>query len=160
MFSKEEDLDTFLQDCRVSYLSSGSFGFIFVVESDTSPYVSIRDDKRINKMIIKICGISNHTFPLIIKIGEEQYKVKTVTEKSFEREIEIQTELFFRTCEYLDPICPCIIHTEVKRADYDSVKRKVDTYNSINDINIVFGNDDIAFSIREKYIKFIEYFNG
>lgn len=48
------------------------------------------------------------------------------------------------------------LHGNNKFMVYDSVKRKVDTYNSINDINIVFGNDDIAFSIREKYIKFIE----
>jgi len=124
MFSKEEDLDIFLQECRVSYLSSGAFGVIFLVQSDTSPYVSIRNHKPINKMIIKLCGVSNHTFPLTATIGGNQYTVKTVSEKSFEREIEIQTEVFFRTCEYLDPICPCIIHTEVKRADYDSVKRK------------------------------------
>ena len=35
------------------------------------------------------------------------------------------------------------LHGNNKFMVYDSVKRKVDTYNSINDINIVFGNDDI-----------------
>jgi hypothetical protein len=124
MFVKEEDLDIFLQDCRISYLSSGAFGVVFLVESDTSPYVSIRDDKQINKMIIKMCGISDHTFPLTATIGGKSYTVKTITEKSFEREIEIQTEVFFRTCDYIDPICPCIIHTEVKHADYDPVTRQ------------------------------------
>jgi len=124
MFVKEEDLDIFLQECRISYLSSGAFGVVFLVESESSPYVSIRDDKHINKMIIKLCGVSDHTFSLTSTIGGQQYSVKTVTEKSFEREIEIQTEVFFRTCDYLDPICPCIIHTEVKRADYDPISRK------------------------------------
>ena len=52
MFVKEEDVDIFLQECRISYLSSGAFGVVFLVESDTSPYVSIRDDRPINKMII------------------------------------------------------------------------------------------------------------
>ena len=51
VFAKEEDLDIFLQECRISYLSSGAFGVVFLVESDTSPYVSIRDDKRINKKL-------------------------------------------------------------------------------------------------------------
>ena len=124
MFAKEEDIDIFLQECRISYLSSGAFGVVFLVESDTSPYVSIRDDKRINKMIIKLCGISNHTFSLIATIGDKQYGVKTVNERSFEREIEIQTEVFFRTCDYVDPICPCIIHSEIKSADFDPVKRQ------------------------------------
>ena len=124
VFAKEEDLDIFLQECRISYLSSGAFGVVFLVESDTSPYVSIRDDKRINKMIIKLCGVSNHTFPLIATIGGKRYSVKTVNERSFEREIEIQTEVFFRTCDYVDPICPCIIHSEIKGADFDSVKRQ------------------------------------
>jgi hypothetical protein len=124
MFVKEEDLDIFLQECRISYLSSGAFGVVFLVESDTSPYVSIKDDRHVNRMIIKLCGISNHTFPLTATIGGKLYTVKTVTKKSFEREIEIQTELFFRTCDYLDPICPCIIHTEVKSADFDTINRR------------------------------------
>jgi hypothetical protein len=124
MFAKEEDLDIFLQECKISYLSSGAFGVVFLVESDTSPYVSIRDDKHINKMILKLCGVSDHTFSLTSTIGGQQYSVKTVTEKSFEREIEIQTEIFFRTCDYVEPICPCIIHTEVKRANYDPIRRK------------------------------------
>ena len=124
MFAKEEDLDMFLQECKISYLSSGAFGVVFVVESVTSPYVSIRDDKRINKMIIKLCGVNDHTFSIIATIKGKRYSVKTVAEKSFEREIEIQTEVFFRTCDYLDPICPCIIHSEVKSADYDPVTRR------------------------------------
>ena len=124
MFAKEEDLDIFLQNCRISYLSSGSYGIIFLVKSATSLYVSIRDDKRINKMIIKICGISNHTFSLSSTFEGKQYRIKTVNKRSFEREIEIQTEVFFRTCDYVDPICPCIIHSEIKSADFDPVKRQ------------------------------------
>ena len=53
MFVKEEDLDIFLQECRISYLSSGAFGVVFLVESDTSPYVSIKDDRHVNRMIVK-----------------------------------------------------------------------------------------------------------
>jgi hypothetical protein len=121
VFAKEEDLDIFLQNCKISYLSSGAYGIVFLVESDTSPYVSVRDDRPINKMIIKLCAINNHGTH---SIGSAKYTVKTVSEKSFEREIEIQTEVFFRTCDYLDPICPCIIHSEVKGADFDPVKRQ------------------------------------
>ena len=39
MFVKAEDLDIFLQDCKISYLGSGAFGVVFLVESDTSPYI-------------------------------------------------------------------------------------------------------------------------
>jgi len=124
MFAKEEDLDIFLQDCKISYLGSGAFGVVFLVESKTSPYVSMRNDERINKMIIKLCGVSNHTFALTSTIKGKGHTLKTVTERSFEREIEIQTEVFFRTCEYLNPICPCIIHSEVKHADFDAVNRR------------------------------------
>lgn len=119
VFAKEEDLDIFLQECRISYLSSGAYGIVFLIQSDTSPYVSVKDDRHINKMIVKLCAINNHGTH---SIGSAQYSVKTVTEKSFEREIEIQTEVFFRTCDYLDPICPCIIHSEIKGADFDPVK--------------------------------------
>ena len=125
VFAKEEDLDVFLQGCKISYLSSGAYGIVFLVESDTSPYLSVRDDRRINKMIIKLCAINNHgTHNIGATIQGKQYIVKTVNERSFEREIEIQTEVFFRTCDYLDPICPCIIHSEVKGSDFDSVNRQ------------------------------------
>ena len=125
VFAKEEDLDIFLQSCKILYLSSGAYGIVFLVESDTSPYVSVKDDRHINKMIVKLCAINNHgTHSIGSIIDSKQYSVKTVTEKSFEREIEIQTEVFFRTCDYLDPICPCIIHSEVKSADYDPVTRR------------------------------------
>jgi len=125
VFAKEEDLDVFLQSCKISYLSSGAYGIVFLVESDTSPYVSVRDDRPVNKMIIKLCAINNHgTHNIGPTIQGKQYSVKTVNERSFEREIEIQTELFFRTCDYLDPICPCIIHSEVKGSDFDSRNRQ------------------------------------
>jgi hypothetical protein len=123
MFSKEEDLDMFLQECKISYLSHGAFGIVFVIESDTSPYVSIKDDSSVNKMIVKLCGVNDHTFSIVASIQGKRHSLKTVTEKSFEREIEIQTEVFFRTCEYLNPICPCIIHSEVKGSVFDSVNR-------------------------------------
>lgn len=123
MFSKEEDLDIFLQDFKISYLSNGAFGVVFLIESDTSPYVSIRNDRPINKMIVKLCGVNDHIYSIIASIQGKRYSLKTVSEKSFEREIEIQTEVFFRTCDYLDPICPCIIHSEVKGSGFDSVNR-------------------------------------
>lgn len=123
VFAKEEDLDIFLENCRISYLSSGAYGVVFLVKSDTSPYVSARNE-RVNKMIIKLCAINNHvTHPITAIFGDKQYGIKTISEKTFEREIEIQTEVFFRTCGYLEPICPCIIHSEVKTADLDIVNR-------------------------------------
>ena len=125
VFAKEEDLDVFLQGCKISYLSSGAYGIVFLVESDSSPYVSVRDDRPINKMIIKLCAINNHgTHNIGATVKGKQYGVKTINERSFEREIEIQTEVFFRTCDYLEPICPCIIHSEVKGSDFDSRNRQ------------------------------------
>ena len=125
VFAKEEDLDIFLQDCTISYFTRGAYGFIFLVESKTSPYISVRNgvERKINKMIIKLCAINNHGSHKISSIiNSRNYSIRTVSERSFEREIEIQTEVFFRTCEYLNPICPCIIHSEVKNADFDSVR--------------------------------------
>jgi hypothetical protein len=53
VFAKEEDLDIFLESCKISYLSSGAYGIVFLVESVMSPYVSVKDDRHINKMIVK-----------------------------------------------------------------------------------------------------------
>ena len=126
MFAKEEDLDIFLQECKVSYLSKGSFGFALVAESTTSPYISIRGgiEKKINKIIIKVCAINKEPFKITLRVNGHNSTFSTLHEKNFEKEIEIQTEVFFRTCEYLDPICPSILHTEVKNSPYDYQSKK------------------------------------
>ena len=127
MYAKEEDLDIFLEHCKISYFTKGSYGFVFLVESESSPYISVRNgiDKKINKMIIKLSAISNHhSYKLTSIIDSKNYSIRTASERSFEREIEIQTEVFFRTCEYLDPICPSIIHSEIKNADFDNISIK------------------------------------
>jgi serine/threonine protein kinase len=130
VFAKEEDLDIFLEDCKISYLSKGSFGIALVAESTTSPYLSVRGgiERKINKIIIKVCAINKEPFKITSRVNGHNSTFSTVHEKNFEREIEIHTEVFFRTCEYLDPICPSILHTEVKDSPYDyQTKKRVDT---------------------------------
>ena len=129
MFAKEGDIDIFLENSKISYLSKGSFGIALVAESTTSPYISEREgiERSINKIIIKVCAIDN-PFKITTNINGRNSSFTTVSEKNFEREIEIQTEVFFRTCEYLDPICPSILHTEVKGSVYDfTLKRRLNT---------------------------------
>ena len=130
MYAKEEDLDIFLEDCKITYLSKGSFGIALVAESESSPYLSVRGgiERKINKIIIKVCAINKEPFKITSRVNGHNSTFSTVHEKNFEREIEIQTEVFFRTCEYLDPICPSILHTEVKDSPYDyQAKKRVET---------------------------------
>ena len=121
VFAKEGDIDIFLENCKITYLSKGSFGIALVAESTSSPYLSVRGgiEKQINKIIIKVCAINTEPFKITSRINGHNSTFSTVHEKNFEREIEIQTEVFFRTCEYLDPICPSILYTEVKDSPYD-----------------------------------------
>lgn len=129
MFAKEGDIDIFLENSKISYLRKGSFGIALVAESTTSPYISERQgiERPINKIIIKVCAIDN-PFKITTNINGRNSSFTTVSEKNFEREIEIQTEVFFRTCEYLEPICPSILHTEVKASIYDfTLKRRLNT---------------------------------
>lgn len=130
VFAKEGDIDIFLENCKISYLSKGSFGIALVAESTMSPYLSVRGgiEKKINKIIIKVCAINKEPFKITSRVNHHNSTFSTVHEKMFEREIEIQTEVFFRTCEYLDPICPAILHTEVKDSPYDyQAKKRVET---------------------------------
>lgn len=130
VFAKEGDIDIFLEKCKITYLSKGSFGIALVAESTSSPYLSVRGgiEKEINKIIIKVCAINTEPFKITSRINGHNSTFSTVHEKNFEREIEIQTEVFFRTCEYLDPICPSILYTEVKDSPYDyKAKQRVET---------------------------------
>lgn len=43
---------------------------------------------------------------------------------------------------------------------YNTVTKKLETYNSIKDINLTFGNDDIAISIINKYQKYINEYGS
>jgi serine/threonine protein kinase len=130
VFAKEGDIDIFLKNCKITYLSKGSFGIALVAESTSSPYLSVRGgiERQINKIIIKVCAINTEPFKITSRINGHNSTFSTVHEKNFEREIEIQTEVFFRTCEYLDPICPSILYTEVKDSQYDyKAKTRVET---------------------------------
>ena len=52
------------------------------------------------------------------------------------------------------------LHGNNKFVIYDSVKKRIDSYDNIDNINIFFGNDETAFSIRQKYINFIEKYGS
>lgn len=130
VFAKEEDINIFLENCKITYLGKGSFGIVMVAESTTSPYISLRGgvETPIHKIIIKVCAINDEPFKITTRINGHNSSFTTLHKRWFEREIEIQTELFFRTCEYLDPICPSILHTELKDSPYDyAIKKRVET---------------------------------
>jgi hypothetical protein len=66
--------------------------------------------KPIQNLVLKLCIINDSTIYAEHIFGGHLHSVK---ESDFQNEINIQTEIFFKTLQYLQPICPAIVYSEI-----------------------------------------------
>jgi hypothetical protein len=120
---KEESLDTneafklFLINSKIKYLSKGSFGTTFIATLNdpfipNSPYKST-DAETYGQPVPTI----------IIKLA----MLETPDDKTaFNNEINIQKEIYSKTMEYLEPICPAIVYSNIyKRREKTSILNQI-----------------------------------
>ena len=121
----KNNFDYFLENSNIEYLSEGSGGIIFIANLDTnyeSPYVYLHHNKyneQIRQIIFKLIFLNENVKEKsneksnenIIKIGKYEFNITTI--KSFKKEINIQTEIFKKTVNYLEPYCPEILYAEI-----------------------------------------------
>ena len=122
---KDYTIDTafrhFIKNSNISYLSKGSFGIILkctLNDGIESPYENLRTiykGKEVRMILIKFLALHyNKDFT----IGPNGL-IGSVSIKNFEDEVKMQTEIFNKTIDHLDPICPSIIYSKY-------VNRKLD----------------------------------
>lgn len=101
----------------VSFLSKGSFGMVIkctLQSGVVSPYENLRTiykGKEVRTLIIKFSPLHyNEQFEIVpIDIDIPIYSVPI---KSFENEITTQIDIFNKTIDHLDPICPSIVYSK------------------------------------------------
>jgi hypothetical protein len=131
----KEAFDYFLSGCEVRGLSNNTsnFGLLFYCRwlrnPEDSPYETLFGGLSnyssgtvissyktpVTSIIIKIVGIYNPDISgdrsWIISALEQENSL--MSESDFENEINIQTDIYYKTLSYLDPICPAPVYGEI-----------------------------------------------
>lgn len=138
--SPEEAINFFIDnslEVRILYgTENSSSGVIFTCtlrDGIESPYEMIRSNdfkSPVKELIIKLVGIASEVHneaaddyePLkwggIVSNLPEK---KIEQEEAFIREINIQTDVFLKTIEYLDPLCPAPVYASIKKVKADAI---------------------------------------
>ena len=117
----ETNFKTFISDANPSVLSQGTYGFVTKWElnagSTNNTYKKIipTDEfgNKITTLIVKICCVRPTDE---INNDEEQIKgnkLLSVSATEFINETNIQTDIYLKTINYLQPICPGIAYANI-----------------------------------------------
>lgn len=118
----KEAFEFFLDNSRKEFLMEGAYGMAIIatlIDGNKSPYKSTDAETYgipVRKMIIKLMSITREG-----KEGEKQ-----INDKDFNREVDIQKEIYFKTNKYLEPVCPAIVYSNIYNFIYNiKEKRKL-----------------------------------
>jgi len=108
----ENDIFHFIENSTIELLSdSSAFGIIFIaiLNPDIETNIKHMDldnfNKPVKKILIKLSFIHNDKATNFFKISGKRYSFID----NFINEVNVQTELFYKSYEYLQPICPAIL---------------------------------------------------
>ena len=120
-----EAFDFFVNNSRVEILTDqSSFGVILkltLIPPSESPYLMFSASKYkepVKNLLVKLVALGTD--------DEEEWeylngKMKRVDlEETFEKEVNIQTDIFFKTMEYLEPLCPAPVYSKVMKNNVEA----------------------------------------
>jgi thiol-disulfide isomerase/thioredoxin len=131
----DEAFKHFIENATFSYLSKGAFGITFkatLKDGIISKYKRLESGStyeygdEVRTIIIKFGFVhdsSKGQTETTVKLSEDKI-FDTVELQSFKDEVNIQTDIFLKTMNYLQPICPAIV--------YSSVYTDIDGVNGLN----------------------------
>lgn len=130
----EKAINFFIENCeKVTWLKltwNAASGIIFdctLKDGVESPYEMIRSNNfksPVKKILIKLVGIRDEyedvpkwpgIEPLISRKNIEQ-------EETFKNEINMQTEIFLNSINYLNPLCPAPIYASIKKDNVNAIE--------------------------------------
>ena len=148
---KGEQIDAahfFIEHSTIEYLSKGSNGFTFVAtlnasDVDNSPYTSTDAETYghpVSKILLKLIFVnkpkaaeSEHIF--FTGDSDNLLKLALATQPAFNHEVNIQKEVYTKTMDYLEPICPAIVFSNI----YKDKTAKSDILTSIRNHTVPGG---------------------
>jgi len=145
---------------KIHLLSFGTYGIVLLLllpqnidttnEENFYKQMTPNEDygNIVKSLIIKIQFINNN---LEVILGN--YKFIGTTEEQIQNEINIQTDIFFKTFNYLQPLCPSIIYAEIiknfsEKINILNLLRKADNLPFSVESNIIY-NDNISIIVME-----------
>ena len=108
----------FINNSDITFLNKGSQGIVLKATLQSpipENYLQICPDdnygRPVDTILIKVCAISafDRQFPVDNK-GSMMYTTKM---DEFQNEINIQTDIYLKTVEYLQPLCPAIVYADI-----------------------------------------------
>ena len=107
--NSEQNFINFLMNSNIEYLAKGSNGITFKATlKPGSSYVStyknidyLEYGKPVNSLLIKL------------SILDEYSIINPITTEDFKREVNIQTDIFLKTMNTLQPLCPAIVFSKI-----------------------------------------------
>ena len=116
----ETNFKTFISDANPTKLSQGTYGFVTKWElnagSTNNTYKKIipTDEfgNKITTLIVKICCVRPTDEPMP-EVQIEGNKLRSVSATEFINETNIQTDIYLKTINYLQPICPGIAYANI-----------------------------------------------
>jgi len=118
---QQKKFDFFIKNLKgVSYYNKGTFGYTFILEINDqidSPYKYIDSDQKINKVLLKICGICNldncqTKKNLKIITNDGIYNVSTLSDVALKKECELQNKVYACGKQNNDQLCPKMFYCE------------------------------------------------
>lgn len=111
----------FLRNSSIEVLSKGAFGITLQAvlnpgATTTYKYLNERYfGEPVKCLLIKLSCLyneSNGEIPKKLELynGSMEATLKTTDIEQFKNEINVQQEIYFKTCDYLQPICPAIVY--------------------------------------------------
>lgn len=142
---------TFIENGTFTYLAAGSNGFILkgvLNHGIESPYKSMEDERPVNQILLKLAAINigtNANDKYIQYAEPNTGRKQNITFQPVNRlveEINIQTNVYIQSSEYLQPICPAILHSAcIPSSTLKSHLKNLDAETN-NMINAIFATSE------------------
>jgi hypothetical protein len=125
----------FMNNSKFQFFSKGINGLIIVAslnEGVNSLYKHINLHNfgtQVKKLIIKLVFIHNEddvkNNNLDTIFINDDYEFDQASKQDFMNEINIQTEIFLKTFEYLQPLCPAIVYSDIYNSESKALFRNI-----------------------------------
>jgi hypothetical protein len=127
----EDAFQLFIRNCSVELLShNGEFGIILKLNLNNdveSPYTQLNSmyfKQPVKSILVKLVALGNTEEIQNIKTKRqarwyyntkrEYHRHKIIdTEETFIKEVNTQTDIFFKTMQYLEPLCPAPVYAKI-----------------------------------------------
>ncbi len=134
----KENINWFIDNSKLVRITSGAFGVVYSVTlnegtKQEKPFLSLNFEsykQPVTTLLMKMCVVFDDTkseaeaeeYNDLTEEAQEKFKINSVSKTEFIVEINTQTDIYLKTIEYLQPICPAIVYAGI----YGDVKNSLD----------------------------------